>query len=284
VAALVLAGVLWRQVRDNARLERESAALGAADAKAEAALSARVAAHEQAGDAAKRAGGRTPPGRQQPAPPRVDGNKLHALLMADPEYAALERKANRRSVLQPYRAALSQMALSPEMLQKLKEAIEGQAEVGFAATQEKIKALIGDEGYRQLVELQRAAMYANNAGFGISQAMSAEGCPMTSGQMLALARLQAGMPTDRAANDPDPETGLSPGQIQLLDKAAQFLSPPQVAILKKDALASSAQVLAMHRAITEIRAAAGVGAGDSGSITIKNDGGGATVMLFGPGR
>jgi hypothetical protein len=204
-----------------------------------------------------------------------------------PEYAELQKKQMRRSILHQYGDALATLNLPPDQLAQLKDLLAGRVfqnddprlaglEPGTPAyvqarreasqsISQQIDALIGPDGQRKL---QNAAMLST-AQTQIANTYAPDfqdgGVPLSPEQTSSLAQLMNpmnGAGRGPGMNQADPTTGLTPADDALIEQAAQVLSPAQVAILKSDRVDQNKM-----NAIMQQYMGAGM-QGGGGSITI----------------
>jgi len=196
----------------------------------------------------------------RPAAP-ANGKQLSQLLdlERDPAYVALQKRQMRRIILRQYGDALASLNLPPDQLSQLKDLLAGrifssgdprlagmepgtpaynqELRAASQAISQQIDALIGPDGQRKLQAAQMLTTSQNQVANNYAPDFADAGVPLTPDQSTSLAQLLNPMNNPgggRAMNQADPETFLSPRDEQLLDQAAQILSPPQIAILKAD--------------------------------------------------
>jgi len=174
----------------------------------------------------------------------------------------LYAKDIRRNLVRMYGDGLNQLVLPPGQLAKLKDLLVEQqmssldaqqaAEAAGLArgssawqaamrqasqdVQQDITALLGPDGQKTLQQLGSQNGYRNQIQNSFAPDFTDAGVPLSSDQSDRLAQAMAG-PTGRTPpgyNDPDPSTGLTPRQEQVLMAAAQVLTPAQWQIFKTD--------------------------------------------------
>jgi hypothetical protein len=176
-----------------------------------------------------------------------------------PEYAELQRKQMRRTLLRQYGDSLAALNLPPDQLVQLKDLLmsrsfsaddprlaglergtpaynQAMRAASEAATQQ-IDALIGPDGQRKLQDAQMLTTAQNQVANTYAPDFQEAGAPLTPEQSAGLAQLlnpRNGLGGGRAMNEPDPATWLSPRDTALLEQAAQVLSPAQLSIFKSD--------------------------------------------------
>ena len=176
-----------------------------------------------------------------------------------PEYADLQRKQLRRSILRQYGDALSALNLAPEQLAQLKDLLASRViangdprlagltpgtpaynqatRAASAAVNAQITDLIGPDGQAKLRDAMMTSMAETQIANNYAPDFQDAGVALTPEQTRSLAQLMspARMIAGGAGqNQADPATGLSPNDEAMLEQAAQILSPAQVAILKTD--------------------------------------------------
>jgi RNA polymerase sigma factor (sigma-70 family) len=212
--------------------------------------------------------GPTPP-HQEPGPSRkqkkstelIQTAKSFGESMKDPEYAAMWRKQQLRTVLKQYGDALAALNLPPEKLAKLKELMVLETEIDEDAkdaaraagltgessqkavrqarngVHEEIKALLGDQATTQLAREALAGPHKPRIEDTFAIDLKASGMPLSPEQVTSLALgfrdvIRTFEPKDRLADPPDPRTGLTPLQQALLDRYAQHLTPAQLQVTR----------------------------------------------------
>ncbi len=180
-------------------------------------------------------------------------------LQRDPAYQALEKKQLRRFMLRQYGDALASLNLPPDQLAQLKDLMASRVFSGgdprlagleqgspaymqamraaSQAVNQQIDALIGPEGQRKLQDAQMLTTAQNQVNTNYAPDFAEGGVPLTPEQTTGLAQLlnpRNLVGRGPAANQPDPETWLTPRDQKLLEQAAQVLSPAQLEILKGD--------------------------------------------------
>jgi hypothetical protein len=179
----------------------------------------------------------------------------------NPEFMALWRKGQLRSIQQRYGDAFAALKLSPEKIAKFKELTLEQSEAatdardaarsaGLTAQEtgtavqaavkevtDEINGLLGEDGFRRLqgqMEVNDVKSMIRNT---LAIDLSGAGVGLSSDQLSALATIF--VPRTRSVNPPaqgwqipDPQTGLAPSDQAMIEQAAQTLSPAQMPILK----------------------------------------------------
>lgn len=178
-----------------------------------------------------------------------------------PEYAVLQQKQARRRVMAEWGDGLTNLNLTADQLGQLKnllverimsdtDAASAAREAGLlpgsAASNEAIKQasdavekqivdLIGADGKAKLDEGQGVTVFKQQVAFMYQTDFTDAGVPMTSDQSFGLAQLLSVMAKNRPTGEiPDPATGLTSYDEQLLTQAAPILSAAQLEILKND--------------------------------------------------
>jgi hypothetical protein len=215
-------------------------------------------------------------------PPSTSVRQIHMadLLRDHPEYTSLMMKAQRRGILRNYGAALSQLNLSPDQLEKFKSLLTEQqlsaSDAQQSATQAGLKpgtkewndamAEVNNPLQQEIVSLVGQdnvdRLHALTAADGqikayIDPELQDAGVPLSSDQSSALARVIADNnnvalnPDAKNPNytKPDPSTWLSPSDNQMLLQAAQVLSPAQVQALRTN-LTEENQRRAMYQSLS----------------------------------
>jgi hypothetical protein len=215
-------------------------------------------------------------------PPSTSVRQIHMadLLRDHPEYASLMMKAQRRGILRNYGAALSQLNLSPDQLEKFKSLLTEQqlsaSDAQQSATQAGLKpgtkewndamAEVNNSLQQEIVSVVGQdnvdKFHALTAANGQIQtyfdpALQDAGVPLTSDQSGALARVIADNNNAALNPDvknpnytkPDPSTWLSPSDNQMLLQASQVLTPAQVQALRTN-LTEENQRRAMYQSLS----------------------------------
>ncbi len=181
--------------------------------------------------------------------------------MGDPEYAPIIARRERRGAMANSRQAIDAMHLSPSDTSRLKELLAAKwlartdasdvlDRMGKTTPELRQKAHAAaeaeaEQGIKDLLGADRYAEYQKTyqefSTEGRNWALFTDfwdsGIPLNSDQQAALARAmvgaQAAFPSDANLPAPDSPTGLRPGDLQLLEAAASFLSPQQLAFLRE---------------------------------------------------
>jgi hypothetical protein len=183
----------------------------------------------------------------------------------DPAYARILEKEQIRNVNRQFGAALAQLNLPPEKLQKLRELLAARAnaakdarDVGqrqglegddlkaavSAAVDEvnrELVDLIGQDHLTSLIQAQKANETATMLRDQVGPEFESTGVPLTSAQWEQLTNLYlesmkaSSGSTHLSLNiEPvDPKTGLTPTYERMLAKASGFLSPNQIPVIKQ---------------------------------------------------
>jgi RNA polymerase sigma factor (sigma-70 family) len=192
---------------------------------------------------------------------QVQTAKSFGELMKDPEYAAVWRKRQLRTVLKQYGDALSGLNLPSEKLAKLKDLMVLETEIDEDAkdaasaagltgenlrkavrqarngVHEEIRALLGDQATTQLAREALAGPHKRQIEDTFAIDLKVSGIALSPEQVTALALgfrdvVRTFEPKDRLADPPDLRTGLTPVQQALLDRYAQHLTPAQLQVTR----------------------------------------------------
>ncbi len=232
----------------------------AADEAAIASLRARMASLGSTG--ASRAGNASP----NEATSGVVVLHRRDVIRDHPEYAGLERRETRRSVLRMYGRAIAALDLSPIQAGQLKEmlveraitehdALDVASQAGFAADSagtnqamnaatkdinQAITALVGADGEEKLEALKGTSFFGNGNGVDdLALDLADAGVAISTDQSQTLAQFLHDLSNSEknpAADTPgfravDPTTWRSPLDQQFFSKASTILSPTQLKIL-----------------------------------------------------
>ncbi len=185
-----------------------------------------------------------------------------------PEYIALYAKQTRQNINRMYGNGLSTLNLPPDQMSRLKDllaerqmnnidAIAAANAAGLEPsspawqeamkqaaqdTQQQMNAIFGSDAEATLARLQARANFQTQVDTNYVHEFADAGAPMSPQQSNALVQALADanyagkdLSTRPAGyNDVDPNTGLTPHNIRVLDTAAQMLTPAQIEVLKSD--------------------------------------------------
>jgi hypothetical protein len=269
----VNADLAWRDFRQRAEIASLRAKLAAVTATDETRLSdlkSRLAKAEQATLAAQKKSQLSgDAGSDGPFP--WSGNDPSS----DPAIAAINRRERLREISRQYGEAFAKMNLPADRLAKLKELLlarddsasdawavakkSGLAlpEAEVAGTQaaseveDEIKGLFGMDAYNQLEEARAANGTKLSILLGVGQDMSGAGVPLSTDQVGALTQIYREVqnpeknPTASALleSPADAQTGLTPLNQAIVDRASQVLSPAQFTVLQQSLAEDGGQVM-----------------------------------------
>jgi hypothetical protein len=198
-----------------------------------------------------------------------NGNGVKTIHLGDvmkdhPEYEALYAKGIRRNLARSYGDGLDKLNLPPEKLAKLKDLLVEQQMSSLDAqqaaeaaglertspawrkamnqasqeVQQDITDLLGPGGQKTLQQIRTQTSFQTQIQNNFAPDFADAGVALTPDQSAGLAEAMAGpsLPGKVPAgyNDPDPATGLTPHQEQILTAASQVLTPAQLQIFKAD--------------------------------------------------
>jgi len=205
-----------------------------------------------------------------------NGPMVHAsdIVKDHPEYAGLHAKQVRHQVLYQYAASLRALNLPPDQLAKVKDLlVERQLSATDAMEAAQANGLVeGSPEWRAAMQQAMAGVmqdlnsalqsYANtslsefelvtstrvSSGMSLAEPINDAGLPLTDAQAQAIAQASAdasdrshNAPHPPGYNTPDPTTGLTPKQTQMINQVTPALSPAQLEVYKT-ALSEMVQV------------------------------------------
>lgn len=277
VIALGLGWLAWYESRQLADLEKTSAV------QAKVLADVRRAAQKYKTrldriDARRRATAETQgaAAKDQAAANPFQPVDLTPYLLKDPDYNRLHEMRLLHSVVQQYGAGLNELGLPPDKLAKLRGLLADRMEIfsdaraaavaqdidpnspemqqvqqqSYAEVTDEIKDLVGNDALQKLQLLETASGMRNQIQFQYAADLSAQGVPLTSSQIDALAQAearQASQPRTATANGAMPSFQQMQNQA-LLDAAAKTLTPEQLAILQQSVSQNQEFQDAMQRA------------------------------------
>jgi hypothetical protein len=195
----------------------------------------------------------------KPLPPGVFASYSDTNVLGDPEYAATIARRQRLYAMANLRGTINAMHFSPADITQLKELVAAKwlaeedtsdaldrmgnttpelrqkAHAAIRAeAEQKIKDLLGPEGYADYQNAQRESAIKHQS-WQLFTDFWDSGMPLSSEQQTSLARamvaLRAEFPSGTEA-PLDPQTGLRPEVLQLLATASSFLTPEQLNLLR----------------------------------------------------
>lgn len=207
----------------------------------------------------------TPPSQSANSNRNVQVTQLSDIIKDHPEYAELHAKDVRHRIIFQYGASLAALNLPPDQLAKVKsllverqlsatDAMEAARANGLvqgspewrtavqqatAGTVQELDSILQTSANTSLSEFELVNNTRQSSGINLGTEMTDAGLPLTDVQALAIAKASADAsfrspnaqhPPDY--NTPDPTTGLTPKQTQMINQVAPALSPAQLSLYK----------------------------------------------------
>jgi hypothetical protein len=226
------------------------------------------ASHDQAVKMIAQLNGRI--AQSQSAQPKAPNRNIQTIHMSDivkdhPEYAELHAKDVRHRIIYQYGASLLALNLPPDQLAKMKnllverqlsaaDATEAAQENGLAqgspewraaveqataGAAQDLNSILQSYANTSLSEFELVTSTRVSSGVNLGSEITDAGLPLTDAQAQAIAQASADAsfrsPNAQPPpnyNTPDPTTGLTPKQTQMINQVTPALSPAQLEIYK----------------------------------------------------